>query len=146
MLSLVCLLSLFVRHVRAFCHPHDVHRAQLAILLDESAAVHKKVIGRPCTTLLGWCRNQWGALLGVLRVKANCELFDNMVLFSGRAGVVHHDYGLYHYYIPTLSADYFLCPSPRLSILYRGICDNRVEEIQNCLVVSFILSYICESI
>ena len=33
------------------------------------------VSGRPCTTLLGWYRNQWDALLGVLGVKANCGLF-----------------------------------------------------------------------
>jgi len=32
------------------------------------------VSSRPCTTLLGWYRNQWDALLGVLGVKANCGL------------------------------------------------------------------------
>jgi len=99
------------------------------------------VNGRPCTTLLGWYRNQWDALLGVLGVKINCEL-----LLSGRARVVYHDYGLYRYYITPLSAIYLLCPSPRLSILYCRICVDRVEEIQNCLVVSFTLSCICEGI
>jgi len=37
------------------------------------------VSGRPCTTIIGWYRNQWGALLGILEVKANCELFNDMV-------------------------------------------------------------------
>jgi len=92
------------------------------------------VSGRPCTTLLGWYRNQWDALLGVLGVKANCEL-----LFSGRARVVYHDYSLYRYYITTLSAIYLLCPSPRLSILYCRICVDRVEEIQTASL--FLLLY-----
>jgi len=49
---------------------------------------------------------------------------------SGRARVVYHDYGLYRHYITSLSAIYLLCPSPRLSILYCGICVSPVEELQ----------------
>jgi len=44
------------------------------------------------------------------------------IWFSGRARVVYHDYDLYRYYITPLSVIYLLCPSPRLSILYCGIC------------------------
>jgi len=66
--------------------------------------------------------------------------------FLGRARVVYHDYGLYRHYITPLSAIYLLCPSARLSILYCRICVSRVEEIQNCPVVSFILSCICKGI
>jgi len=58
------------------------------------------------------------------------QLWALRIWFSGRARVVYHDYGLYRYYITSLSAIYLLCPSPRLSILYCGICDSPVEELQ----------------
>jgi len=52
---------------------------RLIFLEYEWAAFPKKESGRPCTTLLGWYRNQWDALLGVLGVKANCGLIDDTV-------------------------------------------------------------------
>jgi len=60
--------------------------------------------------------------------------------FSGGARAVYHDYGLYRYYTPTLSAIDLLCPSPRLSILYCGSWVSRVEELRLELPRCFIYS------
>jgi len=68
--------------------------------------------------------------------------------FSGCARVVYHDYGPYRYYTTPLSLPSIYCA--HLPVFpYCGICVSRVEELRlerNCLVVSFILSCICEGI